>query len=270
MKRRPTGFRRSWIRGALTALAAATALLGTSTLVFADGVWLPENISTIGEEIDKLWNGIFVLVTVAFFLTEGALVWFVFRYRERPGRKAYYFPDHKGLETIWWVVPGAVLLFLALYQWNTWAEAKLRVPDEQTALRVQINAKQFEWNVRYPGPDGEFATEDDITLTNQLYIPMGKNILIQLRAVDVIHSFFLPNLRVKQDIVPGTTTLVWFDATKTGTYEIACSELCGLGHYRMRARLFISTQEEFDAWLQEKVAAGATPADWGWDWEEGV
>ena len=245
-------------------------VLFTAGVAFADGVWLPENISTLGEKIDHLYNMIFWMVAIMFFVTEGALFYFIIRYRARPGRKAQYFPDHKVVETVWSVIPGLILLFLALYQWNTWAEAKLRPPDSEDSIRVQVLAKQFEWHFRYAGPDGRFDTEDDVTLINRMYIPEKKNILVQLRAEDVIHSFFLPNMRVKQDAVPGTTVQLWFDANKTGTYEIACSELCGLGHYRMRAQLFISTQSEFDAWLEEKYEAGATPADWGWSWEEGV
>ena len=242
----------------------------TCGIALADGIWLPENVSTLGLRIDRLWGIIFWLTAIMFFLTEGALLYFIIRYRARPGKKAYYFHDHKTLEAVWWVIPGIILLWLALYQWNAWADAKLRPPDAATAVRIQIQAKQFEWNVRYPGPDGEFATDDDVTLTNQVYIPEKKNILIQLRAKDVIHSFFLPNLRVKQDVVPGTTSLVWFDAFKTGKFEIACSEICGLGHYRMRGILNIYTQPEFETWLQEKYDAEAKPADWGWDWEEGV
>jgi cytochrome c oxidase subunit 2 len=95
-------------------------------------------------------------------------------------------------------------------------------------------------------------------------------VLAQIRAQDVIHSFFLPNFRVKQDVVPGSTVLVWWDALKTGTYEIACAELCGLGHYRMRAQLFVHTPEEFESWLRDKEAAGVAAADWGWDWDEGT
>lgn len=254
----------------LPVLVFGTVMLCAFGIAFADGPWLPKNISTIGEKIDHLWRMIFWLTVVIFFVTEGALLYFIFRYRERPGRRASFVHESNVAETIWSVVPGLILLFLAVYQWNTWAEAKLRPPDSREALRVEILAKQFEWRVRYAGPDGMFATADDVNLTNQLYIPKGKPILIQLRADDVIHSFFLPNMRVKQDIIPGQTVQVWFDANETGDYEIACSELCGLGHYRMRARLFIRSADEFETWLNGKYEATTAPSDWGWDWEEGV
>lgn len=271
MDKGPSGVGFCSIRRFLSVLVFVFAsLCATAVAAWADGVWLPENISTLGNKIDHLWGIIFVLTTVLFLLTEGALLWFIIRFRHRPGHKATYFHDNNRLEIIWSVIPGLILLFLAIYQWNAWADAKLRPPDTKDAVRIQILAQQFEWNMRYPGPDGQFATADDITLKNQLYIPEGKPILIQLRAMDVIHSFFLPNLRVKQDVIPGATVQLWFDANKTGDYEIACSELCGLGHYRMRGLLLIKTLEEYESWLQEKYDAGVPPADWGWDWEEGV
>ena len=270
MRKAPPGLRSLWVRGFLLVLGFGAGMAGTSGVAFADGPWLPENISTIGESIDHLYNVIFGLVVVMFFLTEGVLLFFIFRYRRRPDRKAYYYPHNGMVETVWTVIPGLILLFLAIYQWNAWANARVRAPDAEDAVRVEVLAQQFEWKVRYPGPDGLFDTGDDLTMTNQIHIPEGTPILIQARALDVIHSFFLPHLRVKQDIVPGGTVLLWFDANKTGTYEIACAELCGLGHYRMRGQLFVYSQEEYDAWLQGKYDANATPADWGWSWEEGV
>ncbi len=258
--------------GSKRALASVLALafLGCAGAAFAGGVWLPENYSTLGERIDHLWRVIFWITTVMFFVTEGALVYFVLRYRARPGRRVSTVHDHNVIEIVWSVVPALILVFLAVYQWNAWADAKLRPPESADVVRVEIYAKQFEWHMRYPGPDGEFATADDLTITNQLHIPMGKPILAQVRAQDVIHSFFLPNFRVKQDVVPGTTVQVWWDALKTGTFEIACAELCGLGHYRMRAQMFVHTPEEFETWLKDKQAAGAAPGDWGWNWDEGT
>jgi cytochrome c oxidase subunit 2 len=257
------------VRGAFPALLLGTAIVCTAGAARADGPWLPANVSTIGEKVDHLYNVIFWLTAVMMVLTEGALLYLIVRYRRQPGRKAVYFHDHPGLEIAWWVVPGLILFGLALYQWDAWADAKLRAPDGADTFRVQIYAKQFEWHIRYPGPDGEFATGDDVTVTNQLHIPTGRPVLAQMRAEDVIHSFFLPNLRVKQDIVPGTTVQLWFDAHRPGDFEIACAELCGLGHYRMRGQLFVHTPEELEAWLQEKYSQRAGAEDWGWNWKEG-
>jgi cytochrome c oxidase subunit 2 len=253
-------------RVCLLALACLVCA-GTS---FAGGIWLPENYSTLGERIDHLYRVIFVITAVIFVVTEGILVYFVIRYRARPGQRVDPVHDHNVLEVVWSVIPALILVFLALYQWNVWADAKLRPPAGADVVRVEIFARQFEWHIRYAGADGEFATADDVTTINQLHIPVGKPILAQVRAQDVIHSFWLPNFRVKQDIVPGTTMQVWWDALQTGTYEIACAELCGLGHYRMRGQLFVHPSEEFNTWLQEKQAAGVAPADWGWNWDEGT
>ncbi|MEE9270965.1 MAG: cytochrome c oxidase subunit II [Candidatus Krumholzibacteria bacterium] len=256
----------------MSVVTFGVALFCSFGTALAGGPWLPENVSTIGEDIDHLYRVIFVITTIMFVLTQGVLVFFIFRYRQRPGRRAAYVHDNATVETVWTVVPGIILLVLAVYQWNAWADAKIRAPDSDEAIRVEILAQQFEWNIRYPGPDGVFDTQDDLTMKNQLYIPRGKPVLVQLRALDVIHSFFLPNLRVKQDVLPGprNTILLWFDANKSGTYEIACAELCGLGHYRMRGQLFVYTPEEFETWLENKYKAKTPPADWGWGWEDGV
>lgn len=250
--------------------AVAIALCAMTGVALADGPWLPDNFSTIGEDIDHLYRMIFYLVAVLFFGTEAALLFFIIRFRRREGHKASYIHENNVAETIWSVIPGIILIVLAVYQWNTWAEAKLRPPNPDESVRVQILAKQFEWRIRYAGPDGQFSTDDDLTTTNQLYIPDKKSILIQIRAEDVIHSFFLPNHRVKQDVVPGTTVLLWFDAKQTGKYEIACAELCGLGHYRMKGYMHVQTASEFESWLTSRAEEGFAPGDWGWDWEEGI
>jgi cytochrome c oxidase subunit 2 len=111
-------------------------------------------------------------------------------------------------------------------------------------------AKQFEWNVTYPGPDGRLGTEDDFVRRNQLHIPVGRVVHVHLGAEDVIHSFFLPEFRVKQDAVPGRRQPVWFEAMETGTYTLGCAELCGLGHYRMRGTVTVHEADAFDSWQQ--------------------
>ena len=106
---------------------------------------------------------------------------------------------------------------------------------------VRITAKQFNWNFTYPGPDGKFGTADDVTSENDLHVPVGKVVRFELQSEDVIHSFFVPDMRLKQDVVPGRTIRGWFEATKTGIYEIACSELCGFGHYSMHGNVIVQT-----------------------------
>lgn len=237
-------------------------------LALAAGPWLPQNVSTIGVKVDRLYRIIFYLTATIFFLTEGTLVFFIFKYRERPGRKAFYFPEQNTLEIAWWIVPGCILFFLALYQWNTWAQVKRYTPPEANSVRVEVLAQQFAWNIRYPGPDHRFGTSDDLVAVNELKVPVNKPVIIQLRSKDVIHSFFLPELRIKQDTVPGMTVKIWFQATKKGNYDIACAELCGLGHFKMMGRLIVLSPQNYEKWLQSMIQKKQPVAPWGWRWEK--
>lgn len=263
--------RNQWIKPAVNTLSAfifSACLFLLASPVLADGPWLPENISPLGEKIDSLYRIIFYMTTVTFFLVQGTLLFFIVKYREKPGQKAFYFHESATLELIWWVVPGVILFFLAVYQWNTWVQAKVSEPKSSETLRVEALAQQFAWSFRYPGPDNRFNTMDDVSTAAELHIPEGKPVSLQFQARDVIHSFFLPNLRVKQDVVPGLVTQVWFEASKTGTYEIACAELCGIMHFAMKGQLVIHTKDEFESWLQERYKEKEEPAPWGWDWVE--
>jgi len=178
------------------------------------------------------------------------------------------------------VVEGILLIGFAIPMWAARVE---RIPAASEALLVQVTGEQFAWNVHYAGPDGVFgrthiklidaqanplgldrsdpAAKDDVTTLNQLYLPVNKPIIVRLRSKDVIHSFGVPEFRVKQDAVPGLTIPIWFVPnvttaemrTRTGNpefqYEIACAQLCGLGHYRMRGQLFVDTKADLQKWL---------------------
>ena len=167
------------------------------------------------------------------------------------------------------------------------------LPSASEALVVQVTGEQFAWNIHYPGPDGVFgrtdiklldlqsnplgldrddpAAKDDVTTLNQLYLPVNKPIIVRLRSKDVIHSFGVPEFRVKQDAIPGLTIPIWFVPTvttaemrtRTGNpefqYEIACAQLCGLGHARMRGFVTVQTAEEFQTWLDERIAEQSAP-----------
>jgi cytochrome c oxidase subunit 2 len=174
------------------------------------------------------------------------------RYRSRPGRAAAYLHGHLGAEVIWTVVPALIVIWLAFGSQRVWSKIQGPPPAHQVELEVQ--AEQFAWNIRYPGPDGRLHTPDDLETINQLHLPVGQVVLIRLTSKDVIHSFFLPEFRLKRDAVPGFTGRVWLQATKTGNYEIVCAELCGSGHYRMRGFLTIDTPEAFQAWLAKERA----------------
>lgn len=218
--------------------------------------WLPENISSYGGSVDTLFYVILALTAIALVLVQAALLYFLVRYRHKDGEKAVYVHGNRRMEIIWTVIPALILFSLALFQTGTWLDIKQRFPGEDQSVVVRVMPEQFEWQAQYPGADGELDTDDDVfPPVNVIHVPVNERVLVLLESQDVIHSFFVPELRAKQDAVPGMTTRLWFEATRTGEYDIQCAELCGLGHYRMRGRLTIESTEDFEAWLQEVQAS---------------
>jgi cytochrome c oxidase subunit II len=215
--------------------------------------WLPEDVSTFGQEIDSLFYLIYYITAATFILVTVLMVVFLVMYREREGRRAIYSHGNTTLEIIWTIVPAAILIVLSFMSVSTWAKVKRHAPE--TDFELQVTAKQFNWEVVYPGADTKFGTPDDVKFDNDLHVPVNKVVRVHLQASDVIHSFFLPNLRVKQDAVPGRSILVWFEATKPGKYELPCAELCGFGHSGMKGWLFVHTPEEYRKWAAEHLAA---------------
>ncbi|MDP2602783.1 MAG: cytochrome c oxidase subunit II [Deltaproteobacteria bacterium] len=217
--------------------------------------WLPENVSTFGGEIDSLFYLIYYITAATFILVTALMIIFLVMYRERPGRRATYTHGNTSLEIIWTIIPAAILIVLSFMSVSTWAKVKRQAPESD--FELQVVAKQFNWDVVYPGPDGKLGTDDDVKFDNDLHVPVNKVVRIQLSSKDVIHSFFLPNLRLKQDAVPGRTILVWFEATKPGKYELPCAELCGFGHSGMKGWLHVHTPEEYKKWAEENLAPKA-------------
>jgi cytochrome c oxidase subunit II len=217
--------------------------------------WLPEDVSTFGREIDSLFYLIYYITAATFILVTVLMIVFVVMYREQPGRRATYTHGNTTLEIIWTIVPAAILIVLSFMSVSTWAKVKRNAPDSD--FELQVTGKQFNWEIVYPGTDGKFGTEDDRKFDNDLHVPVNKVVRIHLQASDVIHSFFLPNLRLKQDAVPGRNILVWFEATKPGKYELPCAELCGFGHSGMKGWLFVHTPEEYRTWAAENLTAKA-------------
>jgi cytochrome c oxidase subunit 2 len=237
-------------------VAAAVAAPAAAALPF----WmkLPEGVSSYSDRIDGIFRLILWITGVIFVVVELLLIFFLVRYRHREGRRARYTHGSNRLEVIWTIVPAVICVILALVSRRTWADIKQSLPKD--ALAIEITAEQFAWNIRYPGPDGRFGTADDVASLNQLHFPVGRPVVATLRSKDVIHSFFLPEFRVKQDAVPGMSTRIWFDATRAGQWEIACAELCGLGHYRMKGFVTVEPQEDFEKWLATQAAeASGTP-----------
>lgn len=218
---------------------------------------LPPGVTTYAADIDRLYYLILVITGVVFLLTQGLLFWFLFRYRKREGSRAEYIHGSTKAEVVWTAVPFVIVVALGLMSKSIWDEIKdpASIPDD--AYEIHVSARQFEWEARYAGADGVFGTEDDFTLLNRMHVPVNRPVVVHLGAEDVIHSFFVPAFRVKQDAVPGMTIPVWFEVTEEGDYTLACAELCGIGHFRMDGRVIVQSESEFEAWKAERIAARA-------------
>lgn len=216
---------------------------------------LPPAASTFAADIDRLYYIILVVTGLAFVIVEVALVWFLIKYRGRPGRKAHYTHGSVKAEVIWTAVPAVVVVVIGIMSGRVWNHVRGRDSVPADALPIALVAKQFEWNATYPGADGSFDTADDFTVRNELRVPVNRPVVVHLTSEDVIHSFFVPAFRVKQDAVPGMQIRVWFQATETGEFPLACAELCGLGHYRMGARVVVQEPDRYEQWLAEQAAS---------------
>ena len=215
-------------------------------------LWFPHDISTFGPAIDSIFLLIFWITMVTWVLVTVTMVVFLVKYRARPGRKAEYIEGNSKLEITWTSITTVILVALALLSRSTWAYVKEQGPPGDFFYKV--TAKQFNWEITYPGPDGKLGTKDDVTVENEFHVPVNKVIRIGLESKDVIHSFFVPNMRLKQDAVPGRTIEVWFEVTEPGQYEIPCAELCGFGHSGMKGNLTVQSQEDYDKWLKDTYA----------------
>ncbi len=247
---------------------------------------LPDLASEHGARLDHATELVHWLMLVLFVIWGALFLFILFRFRKGANPKASYKGIQSHLSTYGEVGVAVVeVILLAGFSIPLYSERVDDLPDESEATVVRVISEQFAWNIHYPGPDGVFgatrpelvdtesnpvgldrddpAAKDDVTTLNQLHLPVDKPALIMLSSKDVIHSFFIMAMRVKQDAIPGMQFPVWFEPTVTTAemrekygedfnYEIGCSQLCGLGHYRMRGFATIHTQESYDAWMEEE------------------
>jgi cytochrome c oxidase subunit 2 len=211
-------------------------------------------VSTYGADVDALIALIWYTTVVWFVLTFGAIGLFLVLYRRRSGRPAAYVQGERLRQALWVLVPVAIVLVIDLWLdfrgAPVWAKVKLERPP--AALSIQVTGKQFNWEVLYPGPDGKFGTPDDKLFLDELHVPVNRPVRVVLKSRDVIHSFFLPNFRLKQDMVPGREIEGWFQATRPGQFELPCAELCGFGHSGMKGYLYVHPEAEYDRWVKEQ------------------
>ncbi|HSJ15143.1 MAG TPA: cytochrome c oxidase subunit II [Longimicrobiales bacterium] len=226
-----------------------------------DGFWrLPANISTFGAEIDSMFLLIAVITGIVFVAVEVVLIFFLIRYRWRPERKAFHTHGNSRLEMIWTGATAVIVVIIGMMSRGLWLDIKDERRFPPAGLEVIVTAKQFEWNVTYPGADNRLGTADDFVTRNQLHVPANIPVHLVLRSEDVIHSFYLPELRLKQDAVPGMDIRAWFEATQPGQYTLGCAELCGLGHYRMKGAMTVHTSADWATWNGQQIAAAAGDA----------
>lgn len=219
--------------------------------------WLPENVASYGGQIDAIMYVIYYVVGAWFLLAQGLLIYFVVRYwnRDDSDVDVPYVPANTWSVMAFVLVPAALVLACDLtidfWQESAWAHIKEHRPEAQT--RIKITGQQFSWKFLHAGPDGKLGTDDDISARNRLHVPVGSNVVFDLTSEDVIHSFWVPSLRLKQDAVPGRTIKGWFKANETGEYEIACAELCGVGHGVMKAKLIVHSEDDYKEWMQDET-----------------
>jgi cytochrome c oxidase subunit 2 len=237
---------------------------------------LPAAGSAHAADVDHLMVLVHWLMAVLFVGWSAFFVYVLVSFR----RGAHPVAMHRGMRGRWstWIEGGvlaAEIVLLAYFSVPVWSARVDAFPSEQQSTVVRVVAEQFAWNVHYPGADGRFgrtdaallgpsnplgldrsdpAAKDDITTINQLNLPVDKPVIVHLSSKDMVHSFALPQMRVKQDAIPGIAQPVWFTPTRIGKWEIACSQLCGLGHYRMRGFYTVQTRADYDAWLAEESA----------------
>lgn len=268
------------------AIAIAALVLLSIAFQLLSPWWLTplaSNWGSIDGALDvTMWVCGFVFIALNAFLAFS-----VFRYRHRQGHRAHYNPESVRLErrlTVWTAAGIAALLAPGLIAWSKF----VTVPKD--ALVVEAVGQQWQWSFRFPGKDGVLGTvntrrispdnpfglnaddpfgRDDILVEgNEVHLPLGRPIKVILRSKDVTHDFFVPQIRARMNSVPGTVTYFWFTPTRTGTFEILCAQLCGIGHFTMRGALVVDKEPDFQAWLSQQptfsqLVAQAEPANPG-------
>jgi len=241
--------------------------------------WLPVGASAAAAGIDHHFATTYLLMGAVFVAAQVVLGLFAWQYRDRGASSlpAAYTHGNNKLEITWTLLTAVLFIGLNFMSGSIWASERFR-PAVSNAVQVEVTGMQFAWYFRYPGPDGKFgatkaelqdptagseaaigldnndpASKDDV-VAGVMYVPVNREVEVILRAEDVIHSFFVPAMRFKQDAVPGIAIHMHFTPISTGDYEIACSQLCGLGHYKMHGILRVVSQEDFDKWLAAREA----------------
>jgi len=267
---------------------------------------IPLNVFEASKPVDTMFNVILWLTMATLVGVLVVMGIFIVKYRHRPGRRSRFIHGNNALESVWTLIPTVILAVIAVLSQDSWSQMKYAPTEtDDEPLRIRIIATQFEWYFQYPGRDGKLGSrdatlvqlrsgdprertghnpddpdgEDDIFLTKQLVVPVNRTVVAEMTSVDVIHSFFLPNFRVKQDAVPGMKTMVWFNSSKTSgevvghnpqmplfsadgeeittakPFDILCAELCGAQHYAMNGMLYVVSEQQFQKFIESEYDA---------------
>ena len=237
--------------------------------------WFPPAVNDLGHEIDSQFARTLLITGIVFVAAQLGLAYAIFKFRDH-GQKAAYFEGNNTMEIVWTLATVVLFVGLGLYARNAWAEVHF-MGAEPGAMQIEVTGQQFVWNFRYAGPDGKFgrekpelvsastgnplgldptdpASKDDI-VSPVIAVPAGREVELIIRSQDVTHSFFVRELRLKQDAVPGMEIHMHFTANDPGEYEIVCAQLCGLGHYRMHSLLTVMSETDFEKWMKDQEAA---------------
>lgn len=266
-----------------------------SVLLFFSGWWFPEAISEHAPALDRQFLITIIVVGLSFTAAQVGLGWMVWKYRDtgKADDRAVYSHGSNRLEVLWTVITAVVFITLGVMGQSVWASLRL-YDAPQGSYQVSVVAQQFQWNFHYPGKDGKFgrtepnliddsalnfvgldpadAASADDSVTATLAIPVNRPVELRLRSKDVIHNFWVPQLRFKQDLVPGMEIKVHFTANRVGKYELACAELCGQLHFKMKSYMLVLPEDElqqlqalpqegFQAKMTELLAKYKLPTD---------
>ncbi len=231
-------------------LAATVAMTAAISVVMLSISWDGQQASTAAPKIDQLLDVMIVLSAFVFSLVMVMLFYALWKFKAKPGDESDGEPIHGNtrLEVAWTVIPTIIVLFGAGYSWSVLSDIE---EPAKNAMTVDVFSQQYAWSFGYPGKDNAFSE-------GELHVPLDRQVQFKMHAQDVIHSFWVPEWRIKKDNVPGITTTAIVTPDKLGTYQLICTELCGFGHASMRATVVVETPADFRKWvaaLPEKVPA---------------
>jgi cytochrome c oxidase subunit 2 len=264
----------STVTSVLLALLLIIFTVSTVYVFWAKTWWFPAPITALGQEIDRQFHLTLIITGIVFVLSQIGLAWVVFRYRDQ-GQRASHNEGNQTMEVVWTMATLVLFVGLGFYAEHAWAENHFR-EAAPGAIQIEVTGVQFAWSFRYPGPDGKFGmleptlvnasagnplgldpkdpnSKDDV-VAPVMAVPVNREVELLIRAQDVTHSFFVRELRLKQDAVPGMVIRIHFTAQQTGEYEILCAELCGLGHYKMHSTLSVLSEADYQKWLKDQAA----------------